>query len=587
MKKLKWAFSLALILIFTLCFMYIGNSASATYGTGDKIEDFAITTYDGRTMTLYELLEEKDMVLINIWATWCGPCGMEFPYMEEAYQLYRDDIEIIALSCESTDTDEVLSEYVQSMGMSFPVGRDSADLAHSFGVSGIPTSIVVDRNGVICFVHSGAITDTAKFTRLFDVYVGDSYDEPVILTSIPEATPEVEPAAAVDIAAALDADGQDITFENPENTYEWPMAIAEEDGRSALVSTNAGVENSTGAVYVNFTASAGDAVAVTCKTSTEPVFNTLVMTLNGEKVKVFGGVHDWMTYTIPITDDGDHELCLSYVRTNPTDSNEDTVWIDSVKLLSGSDAEAALAANPVYPVSDVTRIAAVNEGALQVEPHDPEDILESHFGNCEYYVLNATEGLFRIELAADIDPETVIAYSNYDGSSWAVADCMEADGYYIAAPADSIATTGYNYTSLYIFSLPDGDPVPVTATYHADIENLSEFCAGVSGNANGWEYVDEEPETVETISEITEASYVLKFTDSDGNPIAGVLAQVCDDSTCMVYTSDEIGECRFVLAPYEYEMHILKLPDGYSFEGEADITLPREGGEMTFELIKN
>ena len=206
MKKLKWAVSVALILIFSLCFMYIGNSASAIYSLGDRIEDFTFTTYDGRTMTLYELLEEKDMVLINIWATWCGPCGMEFPYMEEAYQLYSDDIGIIALSCEPTDTDEVLSEYVHSMGMSFPVGRDSSELSRKFGVSGIPTSIVVDRNGIICFVHSGAVTETGMFTRLFDVYVGDDYSEPVLLTSIPEAKPDIEPAEADEIAAALDAE---------------------------------------------------------------------------------------------------------------------------------------------------------------------------------------------------------------------------------------------------------------------------------------------------------------------------------------------------------------------------------------------
>ncbi len=43
---------------------------------GDKIQDFTVTTFDGKTVTLSEVLKEKDMVLINIWATWCGPAAL-------------------------------------------------------------------------------------------------------------------------------------------------------------------------------------------------------------------------------------------------------------------------------------------------------------------------------------------------------------------------------------------------------------------------------------------------------------------------------------------------------------------------------
>ena len=52
---------------------------------GSRCPDFTFTTYDGKEYNLYDTLAEKDMVLINLWATWCGPCQSEFPAMTEAY----------------------------------------------------------------------------------------------------------------------------------------------------------------------------------------------------------------------------------------------------------------------------------------------------------------------------------------------------------------------------------------------------------------------------------------------------------------------------------------------------------------------
>ena len=88
---------------------------------GTRCPDFTFTTYDGKEYNLYDTLAEKDMVLLNLWATWCGPCQSEFPAMTEAYEQYKDKVEVFALSVEPTDTDDVLASYVASMGMTFPV----------------------------------------------------------------------------------------------------------------------------------------------------------------------------------------------------------------------------------------------------------------------------------------------------------------------------------------------------------------------------------------------------------------------------------------------------------------------------------
>ena len=93
---------LGLLLGFAVC----AAEEEAEFPFGQPFEDFTVETIDGGSFTLSEALKDKDLVLINLWATWCGPCRMEFPYMQQAYEQYSDRIAIIALSVEPEDTVE-------------------------------------------------------------------------------------------------------------------------------------------------------------------------------------------------------------------------------------------------------------------------------------------------------------------------------------------------------------------------------------------------------------------------------------------------------------------------------------------------
>ena len=72
--------------------------SSAQLKLGDVMYDFSVTTPDGEKITLSKLLQEKKMVLLNFWYTTCSWCVTEFPYMEQAYQQYKDDVAIIGLN---------------------------------------------------------------------------------------------------------------------------------------------------------------------------------------------------------------------------------------------------------------------------------------------------------------------------------------------------------------------------------------------------------------------------------------------------------------------------------------------------------
>lgn len=100
--------------------------------------DFTFTDINGVSHTLSETLKEKEMVLINLWATWCGPCESEFPFLEEAYEQYKDKVEVFALSIDENDDDAKLTEYVASHGLTFPSGMKRSTSLRVSGSMGVP-----------------------------------------------------------------------------------------------------------------------------------------------------------------------------------------------------------------------------------------------------------------------------------------------------------------------------------------------------------------------------------------------------------------------------------------------------------------
>jgi len=99
------------------------------------------------------------VILLNFWATWCGPCRAEIPSLVELQEQYKDDLVVLGLSVD--DTAEKLLPYAAEFKMNYPVlvGNGREDVQEAFGpLFGIPVSVIIGRDGVIAKKHSGIAT---------------------------------------------------------------------------------------------------------------------------------------------------------------------------------------------------------------------------------------------------------------------------------------------------------------------------------------------------------------------------------------------------------------------------------------------
>ena len=550
-------------------------------GLGDRIADFTVTTYDGKTFTLSEILAEKKLVLINIWATWCGPCKMEFPIMDEVYRRYSDRVEILAISGDPSDTDQKIGEVAAELGLTFPMGRDSAGLAERFAVAAFPTTIVVDRFGTICLVETGAQTEADSFRNLFDAFTGEDYTESVVLKGFPTMKPTAERLSEKELSAALNVEGGTLTFRNSANIFVWPMAAAEKDGRTVLTATNGGRENTASSVELTVNAKAGEVLAFEFAVSSEKGFDCMRLTVDGTLVKRFSGERGWMRYAYAFLTDGEHKVVFSYEKDNTGNGGADTVWLDNVALLSGKTAEEALAANPVYPVGQNNSIRVTNENVRKITVEDPNGVLRNFFGGTyEAYIVNDDAADFTVTLAEGVDPHAAMVYDNHFVVQ-IMADVAGKDGYVFSCAVDTPDTTGTAASYAVLVPDPAGQTMyPVI--FFSDEENATSFLAYNVGGS--WEYDNSENLSSNLTGDV---SYTLKFVDQKGQRVEGVVAKVCNAEACVMAVSDENGLCELTLPAYAYEVQILKLPEGYDVTTETPYTAPAAGGELVITLKKN
>ena|SRR5215212_5760049 len=131
---------------------------------GQTAPEFTLRTLDGAEVRLSEL--RGKVVVINFWATWCGPCREEMPLLEQAKQ-EREADGLVILAVNVQESDGQVRPFVERLGLTYPIGMDkNGSLARRYEVRSYPTTYFIGRDGTIEGRRVGAYTRQILFGRL-------------------------------------------------------------------------------------------------------------------------------------------------------------------------------------------------------------------------------------------------------------------------------------------------------------------------------------------------------------------------------------------------------------------------------------
>lgn len=156
MKKSALVFLVTLAVILSGC----GSSTHIDLippGSRQPAPEIKAQAISGDSAFNLESLKGK-VVVIDFWATWCGPCRLEIPDLVKIYGSYHTKgLEIIGLSVEGQDPHpkEYFDKFVSKFGINYPLGLSSVDTLRSYGISPIPATYFIDKQGKIALSFVG------------------------------------------------------------------------------------------------------------------------------------------------------------------------------------------------------------------------------------------------------------------------------------------------------------------------------------------------------------------------------------------------------------------------------------------------
>ena len=147
-KFLKLFNILALLILFSV-------SATAQVKEGENAPNFTLKNLDGKEINLNQFRGKH--VLINFWATWCGPCKIEMPSLEALYERFKDrNFVLLAISNDMFGAN-IVKPFVKAHKINFPVLLDQRlKVSNAFGVVSLPTTFMIDPQGKIIGALFGA-----------------------------------------------------------------------------------------------------------------------------------------------------------------------------------------------------------------------------------------------------------------------------------------------------------------------------------------------------------------------------------------------------------------------------------------------
>ncbi|HET7377291.1 MAG TPA: TlpA disulfide reductase family protein [Anaerolineae bacterium] len=137
----------------------LNGPAGHTVETGDIAPDFELATLDGRTIKLSDLRGQP--VLVNFWATWCGPCKEEVPLITAAYAQHQAaGLRVLAIDTTAFDDVQAVKKFVADYQMTFDILLDTDDaVGTGWNTLGLPSSYFIDTTGKVVSMRIGQMSE--------------------------------------------------------------------------------------------------------------------------------------------------------------------------------------------------------------------------------------------------------------------------------------------------------------------------------------------------------------------------------------------------------------------------------------------
>ena len=127
--------------------------ASATVQVSSNAPDFTLKSVAGANLRLQE--QRGQVVMVNFWATWCGPCRQEMPHLNRLYEKYRAS-GFVLLGVNVDDDARNAVEVATKLGVRFPVLLDTEKtVSKLYDLATMPSTVLIDRDGKIRYIHRG------------------------------------------------------------------------------------------------------------------------------------------------------------------------------------------------------------------------------------------------------------------------------------------------------------------------------------------------------------------------------------------------------------------------------------------------
>lgn len=537
------------------------------YALGDMMMDFTVEDAEKDTYTLSKLLEQKKALVLNFWYVECDPCKAEFPFLQEAYEQYKEEIALLAMN--PVNTQEQVAKFKADMELTFPMMACDPKWQQMMNITSYPTTVVIDRFGNIVLIHKGGVDSAKTFADAFAYFTADDYTQKLIkdIHELEQESPEGTKENPISIGGVTEFEvtvepGKTVYVDiyKVKNTY---LQIADKDagviyeektytaqGGSVGLVVNAPDNYTPARLAFTNSGSAKKTFRVTLTPLKGTINNPYAMSLGEFDAKVSAGNDQGVYYSYVVKEDGELTLkCLnatagvkySYVLYNldsyvqRTLDEEGTKGDDGVPVLTiqgkkGQTIQVIISTLPddsnSYPAASFRFLAEFAAGEVE-ETEDVEKIaytvtVKDGEGNP---IPNVSMVLTKVTAEGEEPSEPVTVATNAEG-------IMTTE-----LPKGSYSGS---------FTVPEGyDPVEDTT----------------------FSLTEEKPEHSITLKKtvIVFCDYVVTVLDAAGAPIAGVKLMLGDT----VATTDAEGKVSFHLEEGSYTVQLHTLPEDYTAQQET------------------